>query len=701
MNSAGATREILWNVPFPWLMYVLLVPTVAIAGYGFYRRIRLWRLGQPEPLRAGASILRDRPWQRLGLVLRHGVAQGRTLRERYAGFFHLLIVIGFLVLTAATTVVMLDHDFGTEIMRGGFYLWFQSLTVDLFGGLVMVGVAMAAVRRWLAKPRQLIYSDEASRILIAIFVIAATGFLIEGWRIAVTDDPWGRWSPIGYAVAVASEAVVGDEILRPAHAVAWWTHCVITFAFLAWAPYTKLAHVVTAPLNIFCANLDGHAASLRPIDFEADDETLGVNDLTRLSWKALLDLDACTECGRCTAACPANAAGKSLSPRDVVLDLRTLLHSESDRLREAAQAPPTEDDEPLIPIIRPDNALAPESLWQCTTCAACVEACPVYIEQLPKILDARRYLVMEEAEMPDTMAAATMSLEKRGHPYPGTQLSRLDWTEGLDGVEVPVLSQLDDPGEVDVLLWVGCANSLVERNHRIVRSLARLLDQAGVRFAILGREERCTGDPARRMGNEFLFENLARKNAGVLARCGVTDGGKKVVTSCPHCFNSLRNDYPALGADLDVEHHTTFLNRLVDEGRLRPAASAGGHDVTFHDPCYLGRYNRVFDEPRELVRASTGGASVEMSASREGSFCCGGGGGMSFAEEPPDQRVNRVRARQALDTGAGVVAAACPFCTTMLEDGLAAVKDEQHDAVAVKDIAELLWDASKADASKA
>lgn len=683
MNPAGATREILWNVPFPWLMYVLLAPTLAIGGYGFYRRVRLWRHA------GGASSMRwDRPWQRLGLVARHGLAQGRTLRERYAGVFHLLIVTGFLVLTAATTVVMLDHDFGTRIMRGGFYLWFQSLTVDLFGALVLVGVVMAGVRRWLARPRQLVFTDEASLILIAIFVIAATGFLIEGWRIAVTDDPWGPWSPVGYLVAQASQ-VLGDDILRPAHAVTWWAHCVVTFAFLAWAPYTKLAHVVTAPLNIYFANLDGHAASLAPIDFEAEDEVLGTADLAQLGWKDLLDLDACTECGRCTAACPANAAGKSLSPRDVVLDLRALMHDSSEDLLEAAKAPVADDDEPRIPIIRQDNALAADSLWQCTTCAACMEACPVYIEQLPKILGARRYLVMEEAEMPDTMAAAMTSLEKRGHPYPGTQLSRLDWAEGLD---VPVLSELGDPSEVDVVLWVGCANALVERNHGIVRALAQLMHKAGVRFAVLGREERCTGDPARRMGNEFLYETLARKTAGVLERRGVKRGAKKIVTSCPHCFNSLRNDYPDLDADLEVEHHTTFLSRLVDEGRLQPAQVAGG-DVTFHDPCYLGRYNRIFDAPRELVRTSTGSASVEMADHREGSFCCGGGGGMSFAEEPPDQRVNRVRARQALATGAGVVAAACPFCTTMLEDGLGAVQGDRQ--VAVKDVSELLWEATR------
>ncbi len=705
-----ATREILWNVPVPWLMYVLLVPTVVIGIYGFVRRVHLWRLG-------GSEVRWDRPWQRLGLLLRHGVGQGRTLKQAYAGGFHLLITSGFVVLTIATLVVMLDHDFGTRIMRGGFYLFFQSLTVDLFGALVMVGVGMAAARRWLKKPVQLVHTDEATRILIALFVISATGFLVEGWRIAATDDPWGRWSPVGYLVAVGSESLFDETTLTTGHAFIWWFHCVFTFAFLAWAPYTKMAHIVTAPLNIFFANLDGHAASLRPIaslelhdeedeeDADEDDPILGVDDLAAFSWKGLLDLDACTECGRCTDACPANTAGKTLSPRDIILDLRHLMHTGAEAL--AQPEPRGPDDEPRIPILRPESAVNADSLWQCTSCAACMEVCPVYIEQLPKILDVRRFLTMEEAEIPHTMADALTSLERRGHPYPGTQLSRFDWVEGVTG-EVPVLSELDDPSDVEVVLWVGCASALIERNHSVVRATAELLNQAGVRFAILGREERCTGDPARRMGNEFLFDTLARKTMATLDRHGVakgegaetkidgeTDGeitGKTIVTPCPHCFNSFRNDYPALGGHYAVEHHSTFLEKLVAEGKLQPQ-NPSGESITFHDPCYLGRYNREFDAPRELVQISTRGETPEMAQSRERSFCCGGGGGMSFADEPPDQRVNRQRAQQALDTGADVVGTGCPFCMPMLEDGVKAEGGDRPPRV--QDVAELLWEATR------
>jgi Fe-S oxidoreductase len=461
-------------------------------------------------------------------------------------------------------------------------------------------------------------------------------------------------------------------------------HLLLVYGLIAWAPYTKLAHVVTAPLAIFTGNLDGYGRNLKAIDFSAE-APLGVGSLERFSWKDLLDLDACTECGRCTAVCPASTVGKALSPRDIILDLRRLMHARSAELLAARGRDQSAGDDATIAVIDPDTAVAPEALWQCTTCAACLEACPVYIEQLPKILDTRRFLVMEEADYPQTMADAITSLEQRGHPFPGAQFSRVDWAQGLD---VPVLAEVSDRSSIDVLLWVGCANALLERNHAIVRSVATLLQDAGVRFAILGREERCTGDPARRIGNEFLFEQLATKNIQLLQKYGV----KKILTCCPHCFHTRANDYPAFGGQFEVFHHATFLARLVAEGKLRPTAAAGSR-VTYHDPCYLARYNGIVDEPRRLVRSATGARPAEMSASGLAGFCCGGGGGMSFAEEPADQRVNRERARQAVATGADVVAVACPFCMTMMEDGIGAVAGGRE--IAVRDVAELLRDAVK------
>jgi len=672
MNGADATREIGWNISTIWLMYLLLVPTLAVSCYGLWLRIRLWRCGRP-------THRFDHPARRLGLLARQALFQVRTASQAYAGGFHLMVFAGFIILMIATTVVMLDFDFHTSIMKGPFYLVFQSLIVDLFGGLVLVGIAMAAGRRWIAKPRQLVYSNEASWLLALIFAIVITGFLVEGWRIAATNDPWAAWSPIGNVVAALSAPIMAEAALRTAHAGGWWIHLVLVYIFIAWAPYTKLIHIVTAPMNIYTANLDGYGRGLKSIDFESE-APLGVESLEQFSWKDLLDLDACTECGRCTAVCPANTVGKNLSPRNIVLDLRSLMRGKADDL--LATRGTASEEEPRIPVIDSSTAVAPESIFECTTCAACLEACPVFVEQLPKILDTRRFLVMEEADYPKTMADAITSLEQRGHPFSGTQFSRVDWADGL---EVPVLSELEDPSAIDVLLWVGCANALLERNHSIVRSVATLLRDAGVRFAILGREERCTGDPARRIGNEFLFEQLAARNIQTFEKYGV----RRILTCCPHCFHTFSNDYPAFGGAYVVEHHTTFLADLVAEGKLRPSPSTG-RKITFHDPCYLGRYNGIFGAPRELVRSATGGALVEMAANRSNGFCCGGGGGMAFAEEPPDQRVNRERARQVVATGADVVAVACPFCMTMLEDGVTSVAGNHR--LVVRDVAELLRD---------
>ena len=680
MDPTQATREVFWNIQYSWLVYVLMVPTLAVFAWGFWLKIRRWRAGQP-------AVRFDRLGERLQLFLRNAVGQGRTLRSRYVGLFHSLVYTGFIVLFLATTVVAIHHDTPLHLMKGHFYLIFQSLIVDVFGLFVLVGVALAAVRRWVSKPAELVYTDEASRILVAIFVMAFTGFMVEGWRIAVTDDVWAAWSPVGNLFARASDPFMSDAAMQTGHVVIWWFHLAVAFGFIAWVPFSKMSHVITAPLNIFTANLDGYGGSLKAIDFETA-ERFGINHLGDFTWKDLLDFDACTECGRCTDVCPANAVGKSLSPRDIILDLQALMHKRGDSLVASGNGNGNGDAE-LLPIIDQKTAVSPEALFSCTTCAACMEACPVHIEHLPKIVDARRYLVMEEADFPEGMMDMMNSLEQRQHPFAGTQFSRVDWTEGLD---IDVMADMDDPGEAEVLMWVGCGGALVERNRNTVRATAKLLKKAGVKFAILGREESCSGDPARRVGNEFLFEMLAKGNVETLDRYGV----RKVVTSCPHCFNSFRNEYPQFGGSYEVYHHTQFLDQLLSSGRLTGAdaetgGANGGDTITFHDPCYLGRHNGEYDAPRNLLAKVGGARQVEMERSRNQSFCCGGGGGMAFVDEPPDQRVNQERAQEAVDTGADVVAVGCPFCATMLDDGVNARRGDRD--VKVKDVAELLWDA--------
>lgn len=688
MDPTQATREVFWNIEYTWLVYVLMVPTLAVFGWGFWLKIRRWRAGRPE-------VRFDRPGERLQLFLRNAVGQGRTIRRRYAGVFHTLVYTGFIVLFLATTVVAIHHDTPLHIMKGHFYLIFQSLIVDIFGLFVLVGVALAAIRRWISKPKLLVYTDEASWILVTIFVMALTGFMIEGWRIAVTDDPWAAWSPIGNVFALASDPLMSDAAMQTGHVAIWWFHLVVAFGWIAWVPFSKMSHVFTAPLNIFTANLDGYGGSLKTIDFETA-ERFGINHLGDFTWKDLLDFDACTECGRCTDVCPANTVGKSLSPRDIILDLQGLMHRRGDQFLLDGNGNGSGDggngngngNGELLPIIDQKTAVSPEALFSCTTCAACMEACPVHIEQMPKIVDARRYLVMEEADFPEGMMDMMNSLESRQHPFAGTQFSRVDWTEGLD---IDVMAEMDDPHEAEVLMWVGCGGALVERNRNTVRATAKLLKKAGVKFAILGREESCTGDPARRVGNEFLFEMLAKGNVETMQRYGV----RKVVTSCPHCFNSFRNEYPHFGGSYEVYHHTQFLEQLLESGRLDRSGTAdgsnGGPTITFHDPCYLGRHNGEYEAPRNLLAKVGGARHVEMQRSRNTSFCCGGGGGMAFVDEPPDQRVNQERAQEAVDTGADVVAVGCPFCATMLDDGVNARRGDRD--VKVKDVAELLWDA--------
>ena len=631
---SDATREIYWNISQVWVMYALLAIAVVIGGYGVWQRVQRWRRG-------GAAARFDRPAVRVRRLLDHALAQRRN------PWFHRLLTWGFIILTIATIVVALDADFGTTIMRGKFYLYFQSLIVDVFGALVLVGVGIAAARRSITRPKKLVYTDEATWILASIFVIALTGFLVEAWRIEATRDPWRAWSPFGDALGQAFAAFMSVESMIGAHRVLWWLHLAVSLAFLAWLPYTKMKHVFTSPLNIYASNLAPIGASLKAVDFEKS-EKLGVSTLEDFTWKDMLDFDACTECGRCTDVCPAHTVGKSLSPRDIILQLRDLPAGSN--------------------VLQ--GASAPEPLWECTTCAACVEACPVFIEQMPKIVDMRRHLVMEQAEFPDSMQAAVMSLEKRGHPFTGTQATRLDWAQGLD------VKHVSEAKDAELLFWVGCGGALIERNQKVIRATAQLMTKAGVKFAILGRDEKCSGDPARRIGNEFLFEMLAKDNIANLTKHKV----RKVVTPCPHCFNAFRNEYPQYGGMFEVEHHSTFLANLIAEEKL-PQPKADG--VTFHDPCYLGRQNGVYDAPRDVA-----GATVEMARSRNKSFCCGGGGGMSFVDEPADKRVNQERATEALATGAKVLATSCPFCMTMMQDGINAVRGERE--MKVMDISEVL-----------
>lgn len=649
------TREIYWNISAIWLMYVLFVLTLVVFAHGFFRHYRLWRRGKPEERF-------DHVGQRLKGLLVYAFGQRRLLNDFFAGLFHAAIFFGFAILFVGTLVVMIHEDFGLPIMQGNFYLFYQSLTLDAFGALSILGVLIALYHRYLHKPERLHNTWQDGVILALLLGILLTGFIVEGLRIVATNDPWRSWSPVGLAAGKLASIFLPAAAFRPAHLLLWWFHLLLVFGFIAWIPYSKLFHIFTSPANIYFRSLEAKGGMLKSINIETA-ESFGVKSIDQMSWKALFDLDSCTECGRCQDACPAFNTGKPLSPKSLILDLRRSLHA-------GGNGAPVE--EPLI-----GKVIAEETLWSCTTCMACMQACPVFIEHVPTIVDMRRHLVMEEGKFPETMQRALRSLEARGHPFPGAFASRIDWTQGLD---VRILSE---SGPAEYLYWVGCSTALNPRNQKIARAFARLLQQAGVDFAILGQEERCSGDPARRIGNEYLFETLARRNIELLESRNV----KKIITTCPHCFNTLKNEYRQFGANFDVFHHTQILAELIKDGRLRPLAGLD-QQVTFHDPCYLGRYNDTYQEPREVLAAIPTAGVVEMRQHREKSFCCGAGGGLMWIEEPSDRRVNSKRIQHALQSGADILAVACPFCMTMLDDGVKARMGEQE--LKVMDIAELV-----------
>ncbi len=651
------TREVYWNVSDAWLIYVLLIPALAVFATGIYRHVRLWRIGGPER-RSGLSL------RRLKGLLAYGFAHRRILSNPYAGLFHLLFFSGFVVLLIGTVVVWMHAELGIRIMQGRFYLYFQSLALDVFGLLALIGLLMAFCRRFFFKPERLDNTWRDAVTVPLLVVILVTGFSLEGLRIAATGDPWADWSPVGLMASKLFTIVLPMEGLRPLHAALWWFHLALVFSLFAWLPYSKLLHLFTAPANIYFRSLDAKGAMIEPIDLE-NAVSFGAESIDRFSWKGLLDLDACTSCGLCQDACPAFATGKPLSPKSLILDLRDELHRQG-------FPPPAGQALPMI-----GGRIQEETLWSCTTCMACMEVCPVFIEHVPKIVDMRRYLVMEEGRFPETMQHAMRCLEADGHPYPGTTASRLDWCEGLD---VKILAEV---GSAEYLYWVGCSTALNTRNRKTARALVQLLQKAGVDFAILGNEEHCTGDPARRMGNEYLFQTLARRNIELLASRGV----KKIVTTCPHCFNTFKNEYPQFGASFEVFHHSQLLAQLIEEGRLKPPDGSAAK-ITFHDPCYLGRYNDTYDEPRSVISALPGADMVEMERHREQSFCCGAGGGMMWVDEPSEKRVGTLRARHALETGSDILAVACPFCMTMLADGVDNEKGGRE--MKVLDIAELL-----------
>lgn len=676
------TREIYGNIVGGEVVYLFMVVSFSILGWALYRRYRLWMQGRPE------NRLTDLG-KRLKAMLVYGLGQQKTLRE-FPGLLHFFMYAGFLVLFIGTLMVAVHEDLGIAFLQGPFYL-FYSLTLDVFGLLCIVGVGGLTYRRYVLRPTGLDNRREDLIILLWFLAVLVSGFVVEGARIGGTElrqhPGWAVWSPVGATIAWMFWVVgVSEPHFLFWHRLWWWTHMVITFGFLTYIGFSKLNHLLFSPLNIFLHKFraNGELAPIANLDkaLEGDEDAMatvrfGAARLADFTWKQLLDLDACTRCGRCQDNCPAWLSGKPLSPKFVILDLQQHMNATANAVLARAE-------EPYGNVAMIGDVISEDVLWSCTTCRACEEHCPVSIEHVDTIVDMRRNLVLEQGRMPETAESALRSVEQRGHPWRGTQATRTTWMEGLD---VPLLA--DNP-DAEYLFWVGCTGALVDRNIQVTKALATILHRAGVSFAVLGEEETCTGDPARRLGNEYLFQMLAQQNIETLKTYKV----KKIVTHCPHCFNTLKNEYPQFGGHFDVIHHSQLIDRLLQEGRLTPT-EALRDKVTFHDACYLGRHNNVFAEPRRTLQAIPGVEMQEMAWNQRKGLCCGAGGGHAFMEVNIGRRVNHIRTEQAIATGASVVATGCPFCMQMFEDGVKAKGVEER--LRVQDIAELIAQALPPD----
>jgi Fe-S oxidoreductase/TM2 domain-containing membrane protein YozV len=599
--------------------------------------------------------------------------QRRLLKWTLSGTAHAFTFWGFTVL-----FLTIIEAYGSLFQRnfaipGIGHSAFVGFVEDFFACAVLVALIVFAGIRLRESPARKergsrFYGSHTGAAWITLGMISLVVITLLLYRAAQTntgDFPYGWWAFASHGIGRALHPL-GVSANRTIETVFVDLNVIVIVAFLVFVVYSKHLHIFMAPLNVAFSRQPTRLGALDKtpeIDIETMDEDtiFGAGKIEHFTWKQLLDLVTCTECGRCQSQCPAWTTGKDLSPKLLIMDLRDELFAGKHQA--------------LVP-----DVITSEVLWACTTCGACVEECPVDIEHVDAIIDMRRYEVLIESRFPSEAGAMLRNVENRGDPWGLGAAKRLEWTESLD-FEIPVVDGTI-PDDVEYLFWVGCAGALDERARKTTQSIARLLRQAGVSFAILGPAESCTGDPVRRLGNEYLFQMQAQQNIETLTGAGV----KKVIASCPHCFNSLSKEYPSLGGNFEVVHHSQLLGRLVAEGRLQPKRLDA--KVTYHDPCYLGRHNRIFDPPRSIIESVPGVTSVEMGRCRERGFCCGAGGARMWLEERQGKRINLERTDEALSTGADVVSTACPFCLIMLDD---AVKERARDEdVKVLDVAQLL-----------
>lgn len=637
------SREIFWGIELGWVTYLIGALVIAILGYLFYLKAVIWRHGQEEKISIN--------WKSQGLQTIRNLISQRLLNERKAwGITHIFVFYGFILLFIGTCTLMIDTHV-VHFLSGDTFITYK-IILNTAGLLAIIGIILLFLRRYVLKQA---FGENNIRTLLNLllpFLVLITGFLVEGSRIAIdtgNNYGWQIWAFPVYPVVKLLQPF-SHEAAVTTHALSWWTHMFISFLTITALGWSKLSHIIMVPLNLFNQALQ-KPGRLREIELSED--YFGTEDLSGFTRTQLISIDACVSAGHCEINCPASNSGKALSPRTIMEKMQKISDFKTTLVGDII----TEDE-----------------LWACTTCGACQQKCPALTNPVEKIIDLRRYQVMALGNMPQTWQNALMSVQRRGHPWNAATRSRMDWTKGLD---VPVAA---DKKHFDVLFWVGCTGALVDRNIKVSQAVVRLLQYCGVDFAILGNEESCTCHMARRAGDEYLYQEMAEKNCSVLKQYSYST----IITACPHCYHTLKNEYELPG--IQVVSHAVYLRELIEKGLLKFKAEDLPGNTTYHDPCYYGRINGIYEQPRELCKIA-GAKLIENELSREQSFCCGGGGGGIWLDDKPGTRIFETRAKQLLENkNIETIATACPFCITMLETAVSNLEAN----VKVKDIAELL-----------
>jgi len=698
-GNEDVTREFYFNVGGPhgfmrWGVYIFMFAAVFYLLYVIVKKVQIWRQGRGE-------LRTDFPEKRILVVIKYAFLQAKIIKEKYAGIMHASIFFGFIVLFAVTMIIVVQEDFTGlffhyHFIHGDFYIiW--SLFGDVFGMVVLAGLVMAIYRRYITKPTRLDTKGIDTFALVLITLIIITGFFNESMRIALDKfPPFEKLaSPFGYVLAFPF-SLIGDGALKVTHYINWWVHMIAAFSFIGLVASDKIGHIFISFLNIYYGNLNNESPKtkftvpvINPAEFEVA-ESFGVSKVEEFTWKQLMDGDACTRCGRCQDNCPAYLTEKPLSPKKMINDVKDNMDIRVPQLMVAEDKAALE----TLPLIGDDTegsgSVQPEEFWSCTNCAACMQACPVNIEHVPKMIDMRRYKVLMEGDMAPELQTTFMNMETNFNPYGFAFGERGAWLPADLGVKTIA----EDP-EVDYVYFVGCAASYDKRSQKVAIALLNIMKKAGLKVGILGAEEACCGDAAMRGGNEYLFHSLATQNLETFKSYGI----KKIITTCPHGYNMLKKEYASfakvgMGSDgnpleynIEVFHHTEVISELVNSGKIK-LKEALNEKITYHDSCFLGRYNEIYDEPRSVIKAIPGTEYVEMSRNHDRSFCCGAGGARMFIEEHLGTRINQFRTKDALSSGATKICTACPFCLTMLSDGATELEIEN---LTTFDIAEYVF----------